>query len=391
MRLFLSFLILAIVLTVAFACSNLEEAYEVKITNKKVQVGDMLIGIKLDSVSGSYYKIKGITPLNEYYYFNPYNLSIYLYDLTDSINDVKKRIRIPLDASINFRNVDDICYHNQDSIFVYDNSNEEGSNADLFLLNGEGAIVNSFNVFDLSQGDPMRVPKDNVFNGPTMIYHKGNMYFSALPTSRTNSDKIAPLLKYNLAKRERSLLGDFEIKIPDSYHYVQFTMNGFIDFNPKTEKIYFSYAYDSDLYVFDINKQEWKTLRFMADLFRSPDGIGTAEVIPYIQENTWFMYLMVDPRDNTVLRKLSIPNDASLPDDFDNNSMLPPPLFNQWLFKIDPNTGDYVQVSDFDLRKVRFIHPKWGPMITVQVNYDSLGLDPQDYIFFSPVDFSGPE
>lgn len=387
MRVFRTIAFLVMIIVSFSACNSKEEPYEVQITNKEAQISDMVIGIHLDSVSGSFYKIKGLTPDNEYYFFNPVNLSVYLYDLTDSINEIKKRIRIPLDASINFRNVDDIYYHSKDSIFVYDNSNEEGSNPDLFLLNGEGGILDSFKVFDLSQNNLMRVPKNKVFNGPTMIFHKGNMYFSALPINITNSDKIAPLLKYNLAKREQSLLGDFEIKPPNSYHYAQFTRNGFIDFNPNTEKLYFSYAYDSDLYVFDIKTQKFNALKFQTDLFRNPEGIGTGEVIPYIQGNTWFMYLMVDSRDSTVLRKLSVPNEATLPEDFDRDTMYPPPSFNQWLFKIDPISGDYFRIPDFDLASVRFIHPVYGPMINVQVDYDSLGLDPEDYVFFSPVDF----
>ncbi len=388
MSVFRTITFLVMIIVSFSACNSKEEPYEVLITNKEAQISDMVIGIHLDSVSGSFYKIKGLTPENEYYFFNPVNLSVYLYDLTDSINEIKKRIRIPLDASINFRNVDDIYYHSQDSIFVYDNSNEEGSNPDLFLLNGEGDIINSFKVFDLSQGDPIRIPKMNVFNGRTMIFHKGNMYFSALPIHSTASNRSAPIVKYSLAKGERSFIGEFEIKPTDPNHYVQFTMNGFFDFNPKTEMIFLSFAYDSDLYAYDIQSDEWMSLRFETDLFSRPDGISAGgEVVTYIQENTWFMYLMVDPRDNTVLRELSVPNDAPLPEDFDRDTMYPPPSFNQWLFKIDPSTGDYSRIADFDLARVRFIHPEWGPMITVQVDYEALDLDPQDYVFFSPVDF----
>lgn len=387
MRVFRAIAFLVMIIVSFSACNSKEEPYEVQITNKEAKISDMVIGIHLDSVSGSFYKIKGLTPDNEYYFFNPVNLSVYLYDLADSINEIKKRIRIPLDASINFRNVDDIYYHSEDSIFVYDNSNEESSNSDLFLLNGEGDIINSFKVFDLGQGDPMRVPKSKVFNGRTMVFHKGAMYFSALPIHSTASNKSAPILKYSLATGERSFIGDFEIKPSEPNQFVQFTMNGFFDFNPKTEIIYFSYAYDSDLYGYDIQSEEWMSLRFETDLFNRPDGIGTGEVIPYIQENTWFMYLMVDSRDSTVLRKLSVPNEATLPEDFDRDTMYPPPSFNQWLFKIDPISGDYFRIPDFDLAQVRFIHPVYGPMINVQVDYDSLGLDPEDYVFFSTVDF----
>lgn len=381
----LSFILVLIMASMAVfvSCVNTTEPYDVIITEKFAVQQSPVIGIHLDSVSGSFHQFKGFTHAGEYYFFNEFNLSIYIYDLKDSINEIKHIVPIPFDAAVNFRGIDGLYIHNLDSIFIYDPTNVFGPRDDLFLINYKGEIINSFKIVDLNQGETGVMESQLVAYGKIMIFHEGYMYFPGLFTGSTNPENNFMLIRYNLNTREKSLHGRFDLK--DGENYATYTYAGHFDFDPISQRVYLSYAYRQDIYYFDINNLEWGTTKFKTNFFKSPED--KPNIYAFMQENTWFRDILVDTRDGTLMRKLLIPmNDIplELEEESDGSRIA---SFKHVLFLIDPNTGNYSWVTDFNLFNVKFIHPEYGPMMTVQVDYEALGIDPQDYLFFAPVAF----
>ncbi len=373
---------------VFFSCQSPKENFQPIILKAQVEEENTIIAIHLDSVSSGFHSIQGLSRDTLYYFFNGYNLNLYFYQLKDSVNEIENQFRLPLDPSVNFRNVDDIYVHNRDSIFVYDDSNEYGQNPDVFLINGEGIIIDTYKVFDLTAGDPFKVNKMSVFNGPTMFYHKGKLYFTTSPTRGTDTDNFHPLFVYDLATGIKKGIGFFPVKFKKGFNYLQFSYTGFMSFDLLEEEIYFSFGYDANLYQWKIRDQQWEIIPFKTDYFKQPQLTNNqTESIVYLPQHTWFMNIALNPQEKLVYRKLLLASDPSISSGNDRASVQGNSQ-KFYLFGIDPATGNYWELPDFNLYQIRFVHPIFGPLVTTQVDYESMNIDPQDYIFLRPVKFS---
>jgi hypothetical protein len=275
--------------------------------------------------------------------------------------------------------------HNKDSIFIYDDSAEFGPHDNLFLINVNGDIVDSYKIANLNEGDAAKMESQLVDYTQTMAYHKGFVYLLAMFSGYTNDENKVRLIRYNLSSREKSQHGVYNVKAGENYGI--YTYINHFDYDFHNNRIYFSNPFEVQIDYFDIKTIAWKSINFNTEFFKKPKVFDGVNVIEYTEENTWFRDILVDTRDGTLMRKLQIPsNDFPIAFDVESEGSRIA-MFRDVLVLIDPHTGNYSWVKDFNLHQVRFIHPEYGPMVTVQVDYDSLGINPQDYLFFAPVHF----
>jgi len=345
--------------------------------------------LPLDSLSNGDEKIRGYIDADKYFFFNSKNTSIYTYHLIDSLWQIEHITKIPLDLANNFRKVSDIFYYTADSIFIYDDSNEKTNHPDLFIININGEIVNSFNVTDTSEGDPIIVNRLFSWFVPSLYFQKGKVYMAVVPSYASPKENWKPLLVYDLTSGEKSLKGSFPVD-PSSNAYHNYTSFFHMAFVPDRDEFYFSWAFDANLYRYGINEDLWEKLIMESKYFRKPDRFNNgSDYVLYDESNAWFRGIFYEPKTGKVHRQLLIPRTTD-------------PIFNTLDSKVDG-----LSISAYDKRVIQFsfhpegrdftvipmlnhfhtyiFHPQLGPLRQTKLN-DIYGLDVQDFIMLSPIE-----
>jgi hypothetical protein len=358
--------------------------------NFKIDFESSLI-IELDGETGIDHPIRGYTQENEFYLYNGKNKTIYVYELeVGKINQVKKRIPVPLDASNNFRDVSELYFHNKDSIFIYDRSNEMSDREDLFLLNGQGEIINKYSIFNSTQGDPIKLHRIYTYNGQTMYFQNGRIFMALGITVNTNEDLKKPLLVYNLLTGEKEFYGNYPV-LPDYAIYGQYTLSFSFAFDSIHRILYFSWPFEEILYSLDVNTLGWHPLIINTNTFVPPVKAGPQEdIIPYLDQNEWFIGLYYDYASSSLFRLKRMRNlgkpEPEIKARFDVEGLIITPADQKMnAYRINPKSLETELIPALNMYRIYLFHPTLGPMINAQSHPDFPDLDVEDYLILSPI------
>ncbi|MFZ6664495.1 hypothetical protein [Peijinzhouia sedimentorum] len=374
------------------SCGEKEKSKIVEETSMESEVPEQII-IELDEFSKAKNSITGFSYIDNYYYFyNDFNQSLYFYSLDKDINTPEKIVKVPLDESINFRSVSEVYIHSMDSIFIFSNYGYEGSISDVFIINDKSEVLGTFDLLNGHNKDPNKFSKTHAVNGSTMFYHEGKVILPVAINAHTDVSKYKPLFIYDLAERK----GDYYGEYPASFElkkYSNETYKLYTSLIPELGKVYFSFPYESNLYSFDLSDYTWDEIHFESDLVAQPTAFEGGEGIDhtyYYLTNSWYNGLYFDKASNSLLRLAQIGqrygrNDPPpvWPNETNYNSLNGDKIYYQ-AFEIDLERGDYSVISDMNLYFAKFFHPKYGPYRISEIN-EELGLDPEDYVVFTPM------
>ncbi len=330
--------------------------------------------IELDSFSGTKYEIRGITYENEYFFFNNFNQSLYVYDLKLEPRKPKRIIKVPLDESINFNLVSDLFYHNADSIFIWDDNNSFSDRSELFLINSQGKVVDTFKVFEGSEGYPSKATNLETAMGQSMIYHEGKIILLSNITKYTKEEHWKPIILFDVASRSTSLHGTY----PESFYDGQYGRRRWMSnlcLIPDLNQVVISFPYEPNLFFFNVNNYSWDEFGFHSDLVVSPRPFDeTKELsLDHLLSNSWYFGLSYDQANQLIWRTAEISKESSPPfsgrGEFQN-------------FLINPRSRKYWVLTGIDWLQVTFYHPSDGPHQMVQ-NHEELGLATEDFVIFN--------
>ncbi len=372
-----------------FSCnSNLVES-EYSFTTKdfEIAVNEVII-LPLDSETMPFEPIRGFAEPNHFYFYNSLNNHIYYYDLGDRLHPLDLKIPVPLDAAINFRNASEVYFHNLDSIFIWDEGNIYSDFPDLFLINRDGQVVNSYSVVNVRKGDAMKLSRIYTNTGPTLFYYDGKILVACGLGENTKTENLKPLLVYDLKTGEKNYEGEFP-SLPEIDVYAQFTWSFQTTLNPDKGELFFSWAYDEDLYKYSIAEDEWSTLNMESDFFSTPPPMTIKdEVRSYVNRNDWFMSIFYDPYSGSIYRSLLL----GLTEDGDNYNVsqeIPGLQLSRTdrrfiTFRIDQESNKVDIIPKLSPFRISLFHPKLEPLIQTQL-HDELGLDPQNTLILAPL------
>ncbi len=380
------------VILVIAACQSeepIEKPYDVQISYATYQLDKPRFVLPLDNESSvDSYAPSGYLAQDRYFFYNKNNKSIYTYQLQDTLFKLEHITKVPLDPSVNFRRVAEVHYHNKDSIFIYDDLNFQGDQPDLYLINVEGQIINSYKLTNVSEGDVMKLDRLNTITGPTMYYHEGKIYMATSLSKQTAKENWKPLLIYDLATGEKQLRGEFPL-LPTTAIYAQYTYSFQFVLAPDREEIYFSFAYESDLYRYSLVNDTWEEIKFEADEFSKPEEREANDSMrAYVESNAWFYGIFYDQSTSRLHRILYLPSTEFSPttsaSDVVEGLVLTADEQRMVLHRIDPDNGNYDVVPKFSHFRTMLFHPKLGPLVQTQLN-DAYELDSEDYLILAPV------
>ena len=332
--------------------------------------------IELDSFSGAKYEIKGITNENEYFFFNNYNQSIYVYDLKSEPQKPKHIIKVPLDESINFNLVSDLFYHNADSIFIWDDNNSFGDRPELFLINSQGEVVDTFKVSDGNEGYPSKATTSETAIGQSMIYHDGKIILLSSITKYTKEENWYPIILFDLASRSTSLHGTY----PQSFYIGKFGFRRWMSnfcLVPELNQVVVSFPYEPNLLYLNLEDTSWNELGFHSDLVATPRPFDETRQtsLEHLLSNSWYLGLSYDKANQLIWRTAEVSKESS------------PPYSGRGEFQsflINPRSLKYWVLPGVDWLKTTFYHTTDGPYQMVQ-KHEELGLAPEDFVIFNPL------
>ena len=373
----------------AWEVENLPELQEAGLAEYYLEEKSKVI--ELDQYSGAQHAIKGITDQNEYYFFNTFNQSIYLYDLKQKPQKPKKIIKVPLDEAVHFYEVSELYYHNADSIFIYDQNNELSNRAELFIINSDGVLINSFKIFGENEGFPVKSDSDHTTNGKSMIYHDGKLLFLSKIIRGTTKENWKPLILFDLNHHSLSLHGVLPKSQEENYGRIRWWSNFCLI--PELNKVVVSFPYEPNLFFFDVNTLEWQEFRFRSDLVTKPSILDDLSIssLQYLLSNSWYFSLEYDQANKVLWRTAQL---AHVNESQESNASVnlsgQPQNYEYINFLINPFKEEYHITSGIGLLELRFFHPAEGPFIRVQ-KQEELGLSPEDYLVFRPLKLSFKE
>jgi len=362
------------------------------VSEKSFQLGDFITVLQLDSLSSSDDRIRGYVAKDRFFFYNSKNQSIYTYALEDSVWQMEYITKVPLDPAKNFRSVYDIYYHNKDSIFVYDESSVYNEHADLFLINIKGDIINSFKLLNANQGEPMISNKSIAFSTATFFFHKDLIYMAIEPNYQTFKENWKPLLIFNLKTGEKEFKGNLP-EDPESFSFGVYTTTNQMAFNPQAEEIYFSWAYDENIYRYRLTIGTWDTLSIASSYFERPEPWSQVDDMQkygdFLLGNNWFHGVYFDTKSKRIHRLLYYPPNPNV-EQFPSSTIiqglnLTPAEQRMLVFIVDPDNGDFEILPMLNHFRTLLFHPCYGPLIQTQLN-DAYGLDEQDFIVLAPVE-----
>jgi hypothetical protein len=376
-----------------FACQTKDESKSLplleEVGSASFGISDQVKSIELDEFTGAVYEINGITDQNEYFFFNKYNQSIYVYDLKSEPQKPKRIIKVPLDESINFNMVSDLVYHNADSIFIWDDRSAYGNSPELFLINSNGEVMDTFKVLDRQNGDPGKAGSFETSQGRSMLYHEGKIILLSSISRDTKEDNWKPLIIYEIKSRSTSYHGAY----PEYFQDVKFGQNKWKSnycLIPELNQVVISFPFESNLFIFDLEDNSWTELGFNSNMVASPkqfDANSNSPEIDYLLSNSWYYGLEYDRANGLIWRTAQIgkQNDNNdLPPRGDNTNNYITSNDDFYSFLTDLNSKSYWVLPGFHWLETQFLHPKDGPYKSVK-RQSELGLNPEDYLVFSPL------
>ncbi len=367
---------------------GIEDPLKVKVNEATYLLGEEKLVLPLDYESGVDSYIRGYVDFDRYFFYNKSNKSIYTYLLRDSLFELEYITQVPLSLDSHLQRVAEVYYHNTDSIFVFDDRNLYGDRPDLFLINVNGEILNSYKLSNVTNGDVMKLDRLYTITGPTVYYHKGKIYMATSLSDQTTKENLKPLLIYDLVTGEKTLRGEFPL-LPTTPIFGQFTYSFQFVFVPDREELYFSWAYESDLYRYSLVKDTWEKFRFSADEFSRPDEMTKRDNLrSYTESNSWFYGVFYDYKTKRLHRQLLSSLTEFSPTMSSSNLVqglvLTPDEQRMVVYSIDIETGNYDVVHGFSHFRTILFHPRLGPLMQTQLN-ESYNLDVEDYLILAPI------
>jgi hypothetical protein len=288
----------AILFSVIFSC------------NEKITINDFTgqlivdtLSIEIDSLSPNKYFIYHAIKHSETNVLIGYNPALHSLDFFDlDRGEFIKHLRIDSQGPNAIDYVQDIFFHNEDSIFI-------SSRLRLQLINSQAEVVDVYNLIDqeliLNHGEP-----------------SSNFYFKLEYISSLNAVLFfnRPFNMQEDVNRERSLISMYDIKqrkysvlpITFSEHYFnnKGTM-GFLtylnkDFVINETKLIYNYKYESQIYVYDLNS--YKTLVYDAPSKNSSNvakplvNVDEEEAQHHALMNSHFFRVIANPKNNIYYR-----------------------------------------------------------------------------------------
>jgi hypothetical protein len=319
---------------------------------------------------------------NYYSFFNSLNRKIYIYEMGDT--NYLKSIEIPLDGPNGIPYLKQLHLHSIDSIFVL---SAVPGQVQIHLINDEGVKVNSFQLTDSRNGDPVL----SVYQINDLTFHNPYLFLITLPSVNTIPESKKSLLVYNIETNERELL----IDMPKSYFtgdlsFSQNTGATYGALNPKDDEFLVGYGYDSELVLVNLEDRSLRKVDGSSKLVNLPEptfnpkNSSFLEGRHYIFGNSWFHQIQFDPKFNLYLRSASIgmdfdPKDPNPDMNLVNSINGDKTFFLMFLF--DENLKPVGRVPDFSfLRTILFT--KDGTYKQVGSYKGEETIDPEDYIIF---------
>lgn len=361
-----------------FACQNQEKSKNLpwveEVGAVSFEISDQVMAIELDEFTGAVYEIKGITDQNEYFFFNKYNQSIYVYDLKSEPQMPKRIIKVPLDESINFNMVSDLVYHNADSIFIWDDRSAYGNSPELFLINSNGEVVDTFKVLDRLNGDPGKAGSFETSQGRSMLYFEGKIILLSSINRDTKEENWKPLIIFDIKSKSTSLHGAY----PEYFQDVKYGQNKWKSnycLIPELNQVVVSFPFESNLFIFDLDDYSWSEFGFNSNMVAPPkqfDANSDSPEIDYLLSNSWYYGLEYDRANGLIWRT------AQIGKQFGKNDLVPngenidqyPTINNDRIFNysflIDLNAKSFWVLPGLHWLETQFFHPIEGPFRRVQ-------------------------
>lgn len=375
-----AFLLVIIIFIVACNSSKNEALEFQEFELKKLEEYQLF---KLDDETGFVNQIWDFNYHKNYYsFFNVLNRKIYIYEMGDT--SIVKSIDIPIDGPNGITHFKQLYLHSLDSIFVL---SAVPGKAQVHLINDEGEKINSFQLTDSRNGDPVL----SVYQINDLTFHDPNLFLITLPSVNTIPESKKSLLVYNIETNKRELL----IDMPKSYFtgdlsFSQNTGATYGALNPKNNEFLIGYGYDSELVLINLEDGSLRKADGSSKLVNlpkptfDPKNTGALEGRHYIYGNSWFHQIQFDPKYNLYLRSATIGmvyDPKGTEPTFQNGTSVngDKTFFHTFLF--DENLKPVGRVSDLEF---------FGTVLfTMDGTYKQVGsfkgeetIDPEDYIIF---------
>lgn len=374
--------IIFLVIVFFTSCNSLEDKY-LEFKEFKIKMLEEYQLFRIDKETGFENQIWDFNCHKNYYsFFNSLNRKIYIYEMGDT--SYLKSIDIPLDGPNGIPHLKQLHLHSFDSIFVL---SALPGQVQVHLINDEGEKINSFQLTDSRNGDPVL----SVFQINDLTFHDPYLFLITLPSVNTIPESKKSLLVYNIETNERELL----IDMPKSYFtgdlsFSQNTGATYGALNPKNNEFLVGYGYDSELVLVNLEDRSSRKVDGSSKLVNLPEptfnpkNSSFQEGRHYIFGNSWFHQIQFDPKFNLYLRSASIgmdfdPKDPN-PDMKLVNSINGDKTFFQ-MFLFDENLKPVGRVPEFSfLRPILFT--KDGTYKQVGSYKGDEEINQEDYIIF---------
>jgi hypothetical protein len=202
-------------------------------------------------------------------------------------------------------------------------------------------------------------------------------------------------LIYDLITGNKELKGKLPIEI-ESVSYGIKTAAPQIAFNPYLEEIYFSWAFDPNIYKYQLLSDKWETLHIEARFFNRPEAWVESDDLKkygnYLMGNDWFTGIYFEPKSKRIHHLLHFGDFRNA--HYTESSTLVEGLTiaahekRLLVFSINPENGDYDVIPYLNhLSRTFMFHPSYGPLIKTQL-HDKYGLNEQDFIVLAPIEIN---
>ncbi len=288
-------IILILFLFITLSCTKSNESTQ----NIAFEEIDDLLVFDLDQFSRANNKMYGFSEeSNSFYFFNEMNRTLYFYNLVSTENTNK--IKIEVEGPNGIRDISKIFVQSLDSIFIMSFGGASTNAKDIYLINKDGIIVNSFDMFDISKGDPL--PQNLPNHSNDLVFAKSKIYLPTALGARTTDEKKRSLLQYDIGTTSKHFHHPLS---PLFYEYkwgLKYT-EAYGVLNPQKQQYVVSYPFDPNLYVLDITTNEISIVDGRSQRIENSPVTTQSSPLYYFLSNSWYDKMIYDKYRNIYLRQ----------------------------------------------------------------------------------------